>query len=142
VINYALGPDTERVTAGAGETRTVVVLDGHGFRLPADLKPLEPVLTELSELVGHCPIDIDFAISSRHDVIVFQVRPLVLSSQRHLAHRAGFPGVVHQVRQCFANVVRHNNRNGLDGAIFGVMPDWNPAELIRFKPRRSWPPTF
>lgn len=136
VIDYALGSDTSRVTSGAAGTRTTVVLKGHASRLVGDLAPLREVIDELATLFDDAPIDVEFAIDRSGAVTVFQVRPLVLGTKRYLAHRASFPALVDQVREAYASIAQHGRRQGLDdGTLLGVMPDWNPGELIGFKPR-------
>nr|WP_052341827.1 PEP/pyruvate-binding domain-containing protein [Salinarimonas rosea] len=136
VIDYAPGSDTSRVTSGAAGTRTTIVLKGHGSRLQRELEPLRAVIDELATLFDDAPIDVEFAIDRFGEVTVFQARPLVLGTTRYLAHRASFPALVGQVREAYAAVAQHGRRQGLeDGTLLGVMPDWNPGELIGFKPR-------
>jgi phosphohistidine swiveling domain-containing protein len=135
IIDYALGSDTEAITIGNTNSRMAICVTGHEHHLPKNLLPLAPALNELADLTDGKPIDIEFAITEKGTVIVFQVRPIVMQTPRHAVVSFGFPSLIANVRQCYDDIVKHNARNGLDGALFGVMPDWNPAELIGIKPR-------
>ncbi len=135
IIDYVHGSDTEAVTAGTANSGTAICVTGRETRLPACLHPLAPALRELAELTGGRPIDVEFAITAGGKAVVFQVRPIVMQTPRHGVVGFGFPHLIENVRRCYEDIVRYNARNGLEGALFGVMPDWNPAELIGIKPR-------
>lgn len=135
IINYAIGHDTEAVTSGAESTQKFIFLNGHYDRIEGPLKPLAPVLHELNKICHSLPIDVEFAITERGDVIVFQLRPIVLNTIRHDSLRDSFPKLVDGIHRKYKEIVRHNELVGLPGNLFGVMPDWNPAELIGIKPK-------
>mmetsp|Transcript_18343 Transcript_18343/g.29472 ORF Transcript_18343/g.29472 Transcript_18343/m.29472 type:complete len:802 (+) Transcript_18343:50-2455(+) len=135
IVDYANGEDTEAITIGNSNSGMAICVTGREQHLPDNLGPLAPVLKELSELTGGKPIDIEFAITGDGTVVVFQVRPIVMQTPRHGVVASGFKHLIDSVRRSYDDIVQHNKRNGLEGTLFGVMPDWNPAELIGIKPR-------
>lgn len=133
VVSYSLGPDTASVTAGAGHPRTCVAIRGVAGA-PPELQPLLAVVDELEDLCGGIPLDVECALTSGdHLPFVLQVRPLVLreSPMDSTRHRALVERVETKIR---AAQQRHPFLRGRS-TIFGVMPDWNPAEIIGVRPR-------
>ena len=141
-INYddATG-HTGCVTGGAGkDLRTVVVhrskaLDGAPEHDPRLLSVLQAV-RELEELVGHDSLDIEFAVAGDGEVHILQLRPIAVNP----AGARGSDELLEEALQLAgAQLDRAQVRGpGLVGrrACFGVMPDWNPAEIIGTCPRR------
>jgi len=137
VINYddATGL-TDRVTAGAGDfLKTFLCVKSRPDACPPHLAPVIALVGELEALLACDAIDVEFAVSEDGQLYLLQVRPLTV------ARRARIPDA--QVDAALADIAQkvellsrphpylHGNR-----AIFGVMPDWNPAEMIGVRP---WP---
>lgn len=131
---------TETVTSGRGRhLRTVVVHRGSDRSRP----PLSPRLgrvlaavAEIEAVVGHDALDIEFAVSDAETVHILQVRPIAVRPPEGSAPDAA---VDRAVTAAMATFRRHQTSGpavGAGRAYFGVMPDWNPAELIGTKPRR------
>lgn len=135
VINYDDRTGlTDRVTAGVGENlKTFFCLKSRPEHCPASLAPVIALLNELEVLLGCDAIDVEFAIGADQQVYLLQVRPLVIERQ------AGPTDA--EVNVAVGDIARkvellsrplpflHGSR-----AIFGVMPDWNPAEIIGVRP--------
>lgn len=131
VINYSRGEDTTIVTGGTGMTRTFVAVPG----APAAGPEMQGVLALLDELLSLYPgvtLDIEFAVAGGM-LYLLQVRPLVM--QREVAdpvqHSAALARVADKIR---AAQQPHPYLHGRS-TVFGVMPDWNPAEIIGIRPR-------
>ncbi|OSQ48530.1 hypothetical protein TALK_09105 [Thalassospira alkalitolerans] len=135
IINFVEGTNTEAVTSGQGEVKSVVFLNGCVSLLPLALKPLRDPIVELTALMGHRPIDVEFAITTSGKVIIFQSRPIVFGSLTFQLKNHNFDAIVENARERYKNFVKYNNSKSIDGSTLGVMPDWNPAELIGSKPR-------
>jgi glutamine kinase len=137
IINYDNHSGlTERVTAGAGDDlETFFCLKSRLDACPPSLAPVIALVSELETLLGCDAIDVEFAVAGDGQLYLLQVRPLGVER----------PGWVDdaKVDAALADVARkvellsrphpflHGSR-----AIFGVMPDWNPAEIIGVRP---WP---
>ncbi len=137
VINSNLGFDTTAVTSGSKNGVLEVVF-------PTALSSISnPVINRNSELLkvvkriesfyDHAALDIEFA-EDGENLYILQVRPLAID-----------PAVVNLDTQSntltqIQNLVLENQKDNpfLLGATsyFGIMPDWNPAELIGIRPTR------
>ena len=135
VINHHAGADTGAVTGGRGHAlRTVYVARGSPVPAPKQLEPVVALVTELEELFGKGPIDVEFAIDECGKLYLLQVRPLAIKKP------AGIAPDAHQVLLAsISSRVDTLNRPHpyLHGrrTVYGVMPDWNPAEIVGIRPR-------
>ena len=127
---------TGRVTAGAGDNlETFYCLKSRGASCPASLVPVIALVNELETLLGCDSLDVEFATSGEGQLYLLQVRPLAVERQGNAADE--------QIEAALADVARkvellsrtHPYLHG-SRAIFGVMPDWNPAEIVGVRP---WP---
>lgn len=124
---------------------TCSVTDGTGQRLemfyhfkaapnppPAPLDRVVALCRELEALFGCPALDIEFALSEG-ELYLLQVRPLVLS----------VPAADLEQQQRDLDEIRDKLRSSIlphpdlcgCRTIYGVMPDWNPAEMIGIRPR-------
>ncbi len=136
VINYDdTDGKTDSVEAGQSRNlRTVYIDKASGTAVPENLHGVVELLRELEEIFDDAPLDVEYAGASDGTLYLLQVRRLNL---RHtpVASRATQDRLLSEI----ADKVR--NRAGphpyLYGSksIFGVMPDWNPAEIIGIRPR-------
>ncbi len=135
VISWSEGSATDIVTSGAG---------GHTWQQAA-LAPLEPpaqlvgVVKLLEELLRHfdnTPLDCEFAVTETdadRELWLLQARPLVLShpveTDEQQANR-----LQHIHQKISRGMTSHPFLLGKHTA-YGVMPDWNPAEIVGVRPR-------
>lgn len=135
VVTYSEGAHTDAVTAGRDGTRTWYCL-AYDQRPPAPLPSprLAGVLALVDELeqVVDGPFELEFGVSDQGPVVLFQVRPLVASGAGDaVAHEAA----IAECRDQFRRISRERPPALGPIACFGVMPDWNPAEMIGVRPR-------
>lgn len=93
----------------------------------------------LEELLQHDGLDIEFVVDDAERVHLLQVRPLASSSAARIATRGYQDEDVHAELTSVASAVSELTGPsatllGERGAL-GVMPDWNPAEIIGVCPR-------
>lgn len=136
VINYdERTGDTTAVTSGRSNDVSTVDCDKTGDARPAGtLAGLIPMLRELEELFGRDALDVEFAFTRDGSLYLLQVRPLVLSAGHGLSserHREALAHIRRKVRELSQP---HPDLHG-SRAVFGIMPDWNPAEIIGLRPR-------
>jgi len=137
VINYDDRSGlTDRVTAGVGDNlETFFCLKSRPDACPPPLAPVIALVRELENLLACDAIDVEFAVGGDGQLYLLQVRPLAVECPE----RAGDA----KIDTAIANISRkvellsrpHPYLHG-SRAIFGVMPDWNPAEIIGVRP---WP---
>ena len=135
VINYDLSGDSAAVTGGrAGGLRTFVYWKhGHASCEPR-LQAVIALTGELERLFAHDSLDIEFAFDDSDRLFLFQVRKLILRDA--LPDSARDHG---RLLSAIADKIALGMRPHpyLHGArtVYGVMPDWNPAEIIGIRPR-------
>lgn len=133
VVNYIEGADTAAVTAGGGLYKTFVAATVSP-PLPPDMARVIALLSELEALFPGTPLDIEFAFAGPEDSLyLLQVRPLVVRA-------AGLDDQSHQclldrIAQKVAEAQQPHPFLHGHSTVFGVMPDWNPAEIIGIRPR-------
>ena len=136
VINYDdQSGSTESVTSGYSNDNKVYYQAKCSELSPqSKLQPVIALLQELELLTDNDALDIEFAITDRGDLYLFQLRPLllrvsnVLSMEQH-AHQLEL--IASKARSTMSP---HPYLHG-EKTIYGVMPDWNPAEIIGVRPK-------
>ena len=135
IVNYD-GTSTESVTSGQS-TQDVTFYHWKHAPIPShapDFYPrLQAAIQEIEHLTQWDALDIEFAVTQQNELYLFQVRPLVA---RHLQEISD-----EQLQQCLDEAAERFDslqipQEAIAGqhTIFGVMPDWNPAEMIGTKP--------
>jgi hypothetical protein len=127
---------TESVTSGQGaELSTYVRFRSAPDPLPTpELARVFEAVTEIETLAGD-QLEIELAVDDRGDVCVFQVRPLVSLVRDRSPGEATLADWLAKTAKKIEKLSRpHPHLHGTR-SIFGVMPDWNPAEIIGLKPR-------
>jgi len=135
IVNYDRSGRTDRVTAGVADgLETFLCLKSRVADCPATLAPVLALMGELEGLLACDALDVEFAIGEDSQLYLLQVRRLAVEAQ-------GAPedGQVEAALDEVARKVELLSRQHpfLHGsrAIFGVMPDWNPAEIVGLRPR-------
>ena len=136
VINWTEGDNTSAVTGGMSGR---VWQQAANSRLdpPKEIVGTIKILDELLSLFNQAPVDCEFAVTrdnGGNDVLwLMQVRPLILPCEPE-------PEAVQEARlQCVQDKVMrgmcpHPFLIG-EKTVYGVMPDWNPAEIIGVRPK-------
>lgn len=134
-ISYDENGSTHSVTAGAkSELTNIVCYRGYTPKNPLIKKLIEAIL-ELEEIFDCCYLDIEFAFDLDDTLYLLQVRPLVTQNKHNLFNSLPFAPLLRLTERIDTLKLKHPHILG-DKTIFGVMPDWNPAEIIGLKPKR------
>lgn len=134
VINYEDGESLDGVTSGrSAGTKTYVHYSGAPYVLEK-FRGLIAACREIQGLTAERALDIEFALRGG-DVYVLQVRPLVRDGKRDLSH-LDLSDCLEKLHKKIAKLSRPHPSLLGDKAFFGVMTDWNPAEMIGVRPRR------
>jgi phosphohistidine swiveling domain-containing protein len=135
LINYDdYSGRADLVTSGTGEKlKTFFCLKSHPEGFPDHLRPILDLLRELELLLDFDAIDVEFAVDKNGALYLLQVRPLACNQP--LIDAKATAAVIKEIAQKVALLARpHPYLHGSRSA-FGVMPDWNPAEIIGLMPR-------
>src|SRR5262249_14512213 len=117
-----------------GRLQTHLHLKGEPASLcPAPLRPLLGLGAELESIFGLGELDIEFTFAEG-TLYLLQVRPLAggaLGMREAAQHRARLKTIADKI------TVANRPHPYLRGrrTVYGVMPDWNPAEIIGVRPR-------
>lgn len=135
VVNWSEGADTEAVTGGGGG-RVWQQAANSVVNPAAPFAPIVALLDELLGLFGNTPVDCEFAVTHENGTEVLwllQVRPLVLPEipESENDQAARLKGIQHKV----ARGMRPHPFLMGQRTVYGVMPDWNPAEIVGIRPK-------
>ncbi|MDY3113034.1 MAG: PEP-utilizing enzyme [Helicobacter sp.] len=133
-IEYDKSGSTHSITDGSSKEKFSFY--AHREIKEVQNKNLAQVITLLRELEGlfnYPYLDVEFAFSEG-ELYCLQVRPLV-KGELNLSDKLPLVALERLSRRV---VNLQKARVGVYGSrsIFGVMPDWNPAEIIGLKPKR------
>lgn len=135
VVNWSEGGDTAAVTGGMGG-RVWQHAAGSIVAPAPILAPVIVLLDELLVLFGGVPLDCEFAVTHEAEgevLWLLQARPLILSEQPEPeAVQAARLGSIQ--RKVARGMQPHPFLMGRR-TVYGVMPDWNPAEIVGIRPK-------
>lgn len=88
---------------------------------------------ELEQIFSTDCLDIEFAINKGEELTLLQVRPLNVPERPidKVRHTKAIADILEKTSRLMK---RHPYLCG-DRTVFGVMPDWNPAEIVGIRPR-------
>lgn len=135
IVNWSEGDDTATVTGGMGG-RTWQQAAECPFAPPTELAAVLALVEELRWLFGDVPIDCEFAVTREGNCEVLwllQVRPLILARPADSAREQAVR-LERIQRKVERGMLPHPFLMGRR-TVYGVMPDWNPAEIIGVRPR-------
>ena len=134
IINFDKGNDTTAVTSGKKNSENFI------FFRKSKSKPKKKIFSRLILLAKELEkkfdnefLDIEFAVK-KNKIYLFQVRPIINKS--NLKHDDGLYAIALKKLEKKIKKLQDENINLLGKiSYFGVMPDWNPAEMIGTKPK-------
>ncbi|HRK37712.1 MAG TPA: PEP-utilizing enzyme [Burkholderiaceae bacterium] len=135
VVNWSDGVDTTAVTGGM--SGRVWQQAANSAVLPdPTVAPVVALIDELLALFGNLPLDCEFAVTceAEEEVLwLLQVRPLVLSGvpEPEAVQAARLENIETKVAR---GMQPHPFLMGRR-TVYGVMPDWNPAEIVGIRPK-------
>lgn len=135
VVNWSEGGDTSAVTGGMNG-RVWQQAAQCAISPPPKLTPIIELVEELLQIFGNVPLDCEFAITLEPEgeaLWLLQARPLVLShpSESEEAQSFRLKGIQDKVVR---GMQPHPFLMG-SRTVYGVMPDWNPAEIVGIRPK-------
>ena len=136
VVNYDdCSGRTDRVTAGDGDNlKTFFCLRSRPEDCPPPLAPVVALMAELEGILACDAIDVEFAVSDEGRLFLLQVRPLATGREPRIAD-AKVDAALAQIARKIELLSRPHPYLHGRRAVFGVMPDWNPAEIIGLRPK-------
>jgi hypothetical protein len=131
---------TDGVTSGeAKDQRTFVVHRGRrdaARSVPDQLRKLLKTIEEIEYITDNDALDIEFAIDSAGRIHILQVRPLVLRHERTATSDGEVEKMLAAAEERFVALTKPPHGQVGRRPVWGIMPDWNPAEMIGTRPGR------
>lgn len=102
------------------------------------IKQIIELIKELEKLYECEFLDVEFAfarIDGKSELFCLQVRPLIMQEKENLSNALP-KEALKRFHKRFVSLQDPRPRVLGKKALFGVMPDWNPAEIIGLRPKR------
>ena len=134
-INYDdISGSTESITSGTSQDdKTLIirrdVLSNTKF-LPENLENILFSIKEIENLLNYDSLDIEFAITKKFGIHILQVRPITVEHSFKQSEDQELFNILESAEKSFAGKQKSSSFVLGKKALFGVMPDWNPAEII------------
>lgn len=133
-INYSIDGDSSIVTSGKRGSKNYLYIENYKYKPNKKFSKLIKIINNIKKITRFKDLDIEFAINQKNKIFILQVRKLIVPekfkrdkfNQQDLLFR--LEKKIHKLQK------NHYNLNGKT-TFFGVMPDWNPAEIIGIKPK-------
>lgn len=135
IINWSESDKTTVITGG-GHGNTWTQAAKCELTVPTFIKRVIELIEELLEKFNNTPIDIEFAFTSESDqetLWLLQVRPLILKDKPESVEEQSKR--LNLINLRLNDLMRPKPFLLGEKTLFGVMPDWNPAEIIGLKPK-------
>lgn len=132
-INYYNGNKTDVVTSGRGGSQSIEYYENNDYEIPKKFIKLYKAFVEIRKITKENDLDIEFAIGSNNKVYVLQVRKLIVPKSK-IKFNFDFKYFLSLEKKIDKLKQKHPDLMG-ETTYFGVMPDWNPAEIIGSKPK-------
>lgn len=135
IINYDESGSTDSVTSGnSNELKNFISFKKNDNIENIKLKKIIEATRECEDIFNNQFLDIEFAFSGE-ELFIFQVRAIVINNKENLS-KIDLSNSLKKLNKKIEKLnAPHPNLLG-DKTIFGVMPDWNPAEIIGIRPKR------
>ncbi len=136
IVNYDdKSGATDSVTDGrSNDLHTFYCAKAAKCRPEGWLGDLLDLLDELERSFSHDALDVEFAVDHAGELVLLQVRQLILKEELEVSAPA-LESVLSQLEQRVKSLSAPHPYLRGKRSVFGVMPDWNPAEIIGIRPR-------
>ena len=133
LVNYDEFGSTDSVTSGRGGKTLWIARNVSIYKLEERWKSLIAAVAEVESIIEDIPLDIEFAINSRNQVILFQVRPLAAGYRegRYMDDYSFFARK-DQIRLEYEEHLDVITKKPMK---LSDMAFWNPSEIIGSNPR-------
>ena len=135
VVNWSEGGDTTTVTSGMGG-RTWQQAAKSAVPPAPTFAGVVALLEELLVLFGDAPVDCEFAVTREENAEVLwllQARPLILARVPETSEVQA--DRLQRIQDKIARGMQPHPFLRGRRTVYGVMPDWNPAEIVGIRPK-------
>ncbi len=130
-INYTKNNKTDIITSGKENGEKIFFIENKKYELKAEFKKLINSIKEIEKITKEKYLDIEFAISN-NKIFILQVRKLLSTNS---IGKLKTINVINKLTKKIQKLKKKSKSLFGKTTFFGVMPDWNPAEIIGTKPK-------
>lgn len=137
VVNFSESTDTAAVTSGTSNVLKTFIKYKHSD-CTIDDKDIENLLSACRQIelfLAQRALDIEFAINNEGIVYILQVRAIAKGKKKECFCADLEPSLKRIYKKAKKLSMRHPFLLG-HTTCFGVMPDWNPAEILGARPKK------
>jgi len=139
IVNYDdITGSTESITSGRGQEHKTLLMrrnaDEKSPAIPPCLAALLPALREIESLLAYEQLDIEFAVTEGNQLHVLQVRPIAVERLHGEVDDVSVYALLKNAEVLYEERQARSPFVCGQRTLFGIMPDWNPAEIIGTKP--------
>ena len=91
---------------------------------------------EVETILNYDSLDIEFALTNKNEVVIMQVRPMVFNDFMNEVPDEEIFETIKDAERKYSQGKSYSSFILGKGQLFGIMPDWNPAEIIGIKPNQ------
>ena len=139
IVQYTLNQDTTLVTSGKLSNSISKVYWKDFYRISNDvfLNSIGEMVDELELVLENDQLDIEFAfVQGRKNPYLLQVRPLIIQSEsKDKTKLFSIDQYLDFLENKLKVIFKKHPFLAGDSTILGIMPDWNPAEIIGIRPK-------
>jgi phosphohistidine swiveling domain-containing protein len=135
-INYDKNSRTDTVTSGSINSKTLTILEEKYHNIKN--KKIKNLIKEIKKLKHYFKsqlLDVEFSINKIGKVYILQSRKIILPKNMKIFSLKIYKEVLKKIEKKILKLQEKNYDLYGNTNCFGVMPDWNPAEIIGIKPR-------
>lgn len=135
VVNYDKTGSTDAITSGhAKENFLYYQFKGiEKTNILPEMQLLIPALEELEDLFSRDNLDVEFAVTKNGILYILQVRALCMGEER-----IAYDSQYQELKQIESKIRSEQTKKPFlcgSKAVYSVMTDWNPAEMIGIRPK-------
>lgn len=136
-VNYYEGADSTAVTAGnANALKTFVKYKYSDLNAnDSSMENLITVCRQIENFLKNDALDIEFAIDKKGKVFIFQVRPIA-KGKKDIYEKINLSPILNRIYKKVKKLSAAHPFLLGHTTCFGVMPDWNPAEILGARPKK------
>lgn len=134
-INYSLEKETDTVTSGKKNSCTLSIADESLILKKHKFYKLIQAIKKLKKIFNYNYLDIEFAIDKKNKLYILQVRKIIIQKNKKNISKSFYLNNLKKLKKKIIKLQEKNYDLLGNTNCFGIMPDWNPAEIIGTKPR-------
>lgn len=135
VINMSKSSDSTVITSGKdNKNETFYIYENCKIKLPKNLFKIKKLIDDLKNKFNEDKLDIEFAINKKGQLFLLQVRKLITKEKNSYVKDKFFKKHLDKLSKKIKKIKKRNYFLLGKTTSFGVMPDWNPAEIIGRRP--------